>query len=99
MENDPSPKYFGRWVVFPMFVESCGSVTRTEYTAGGPGSPCGSGCTPHDEPATCSGTPETIGNICSYVPYKIDGKAQAFYAWRKFIYWLLGPELGRYNKH
>jgi len=92
MTNDPSPTYLGRWVVFPMFVESCGSVTRSTYSEGFTPS-CGIMCGPSISNPTCTGPRETIGNVCSYVPYVIGGKAQSFWTWRKFKpLFLLFPE-------
>ncbi|GKT66838.1 hypothetical protein ColTof3_14177 [Colletotrichum tofieldiae] len=74
-----NPGFNHRWVFFPKLIESCGTLSRTTYSAP---TPCtGLHCTglPADD-ADCIGELETVSNVCSLVP-KLDDEGNPELAW------------------
>ncbi|KAH7371840.1 hypothetical protein BKA64DRAFT_768096 [Cadophora sp. MPI-SDFR-AT-0126] len=76
-----SEVHFGRWVVFPKYVHSCGTISRRKYVHDS-GAPCGPGCVPVTKEPTCEGDVETFKEQCSLTPWLVDGQAQAFWVYR-----------------
>jgi hypothetical protein len=71
--------HYWRWVFFPKYIETCGSLTSNTLTPG-PFNPNGGQSNP-----TCSGDVVTTGNVCALTP-EIDGTSKqpvAFWAVRE----------------
>ncbi|KAK7971567.1 hypothetical protein PG989_016583 [Apiospora arundinis] len=75
------PGRYSRWVYFPKYVESCGTLSQKKLIKG---QPCiGMGCNQKPDPDTCEGDVENVENVCSMTAKRHpDGAADVDWTYR-----------------